>query len=153
MVLRTLTGDGPRDFVDAIPRPLQPRQIVLAGTRDLDSGESEYIRTHGITIVKPGALRDPGAVTGAIRSLGFSNVYLHLDLDCFHPDEIPDTLMRTPDGPAFDEVTAALMSLRGNFHVAGWSIVEYVDRGGTSLERLKEIVQGSGVSRIRAARS
>jgi arginase len=142
MVLRTLTGEGPRDYVDAIRRPLQPRQIVLAGTRDLDSGELAYIRQHGVTVVDPDALRDPDAVTGAIRACGFANVYLHLDLDCFRPDEIPDTLMRTPGGPAFDEVAAALALLRRSFHVAGWSLVEYVDRGGTSLGRLKEIVQG-----------
>jgi len=142
MVLRTLAGEGPRDYVDAIRRPLQPRQIVLAGTRDLDSRESTYIREHGIAVVDPDALRDPDAVTTAIRARGFTNVYLHLDLDCFRPDEIPDTLMRTPHGPAFDEVVAAFASLRGNFHVAGWSLVECVERGGRSIERLKEIVQG-----------
>jgi arginase len=142
MVLRTLAGEGPRDYVDAIRRPLQPRQIVLAATRDLDSGESAYIRQHGIAVVDPDALRDPDAVGAAIQARGLTNVYLHFDLDCFHPDEVPDTLMRTPGGPTFDQVTAALASLRGNFHVAGWSIVEYVERGGTSLERLKEIVRG-----------
>lgn len=143
MVLRTLAGDGPRAYVDAIRLPLRPRQIVLAGTRDLDSGESAYIRQHDIAVVDPDALRDADAVTAAVRARGLTNVYLHLDLDCFRPDEIPDTLMRTPDGPRFDHVAAALASLRANFHVAGWSLVEYVERGGRSLERLTEIVQAS----------
>jgi len=142
MVLRTLAGEGPRDYVETMRRPLKPRQIVLAGTRDLDPGESAYIQQHGVAVIDPHALRDPEAVTAAIHARGFTNVYLHLDLDCFRPDEIADTLMRTPDGPAFDEVAAALASPRANFAVAGWSIVEYVERGGRSLERLKKIVQG-----------
>jgi arginase len=137
MVLRTLAGDGPGEYIAAIRRLLTPAQIFLVGTRDLDPAEAEFIRTAGVSVTPPEALADPDAVCSAIRRLGFDNVYLHLDLDCFRPEEIGDTLMRTPGGPAFSAVLAAHRALRREFHVAGISVVEYVERGGGSLEKLR----------------
>ncbi|MET7464558.1 arginase family protein [Nonomuraea sp. NPDC005501] len=46
MVLRALTGEGPTGLVP--DRPLDPRRIVLAGARDLDPGETVFIRSSGI---------------------------------------------------------------------------------------------------------
>ncbi|MEV4803507.1 arginase family protein [Nonomuraea sp. NPDC049421] len=46
MVLRALTGDGPVGLVAG--DPLTPRQIVLAGVRDLDAAEESFIKTAGI---------------------------------------------------------------------------------------------------------
>jgi arginase len=140
MVLRTLLGTGPREYVDQIRRPLQPSQVFLAGTRDLDPDESAFIRDAGISVTSSQALADAATVARAIRNRGLHNVYLHLDLDCFRPDEIPDTLMRTPGGPTFDAVVATLAALRTDFHVAGSSIVEYADRGGDSFEKLRRLV-------------
>jgi arginase len=140
MVLRTLTGEGPREFVDALVRPLDPRQIFLAGTRDLDPGEAAFIHDAGVSVTAPESLAHPASLTAAVRGRGFHNVYLHVDLDCFRPEDVPDTLMRTPGGPAFDTVLAALRLLRDSFHVAGSSIVEYVDRGGGSMERIRKLL-------------
>jgi arginase family enzyme len=67
-------------------------------------------------------------------------VYLHLDVDCFRPDEFADTLMRTAGGPSLASVAAMLANLRAEFHVAGFSLVEYVDRGGGSLVKLRELL-------------
>ncbi|MEV0148608.1 MULTISPECIES: arginase family protein [unclassified Nonomuraea] len=46
MVLRALTGEGPTGLVP--DHPLDPRRIVLAGARDLDPGETAFIRSSGI---------------------------------------------------------------------------------------------------------
>ncbi|MET8864183.1 arginase family protein [Nonomuraea sp. NPDC004580] len=46
MVLRALTGDGPVGLVAG--DPLTPRQIVLAGARDLDAAEESFIKAAGI---------------------------------------------------------------------------------------------------------
>jgi len=140
MVLRTLAGDGPGDYLAAMTRPLQPSQIFLAGTRDLDPGESDYIRRHDVSMTSPDALADSGVIPAAIRAGGFRNVYLHLDLDCFRPEEIPDTLMQTAGGPALDVVMAAHRAIREQFHVAGVGVVEFVNRGGGSLARLTGFV-------------
>jgi arginase len=136
MVLRTLTGDGPRRYVSALARPLLPSQIFLAGTRDLDPGESAFIQQHNLSVTTSDALSDPAVLVTSIRGSGYHNVYLHLDLDCFRPDEIPDTLMQTAGGPALGHVIAAHRALSREFHVAGLSVVEYVERGGGSLAKL-----------------
>jgi arginase len=137
MVLRTLLGDGPLEYVRELQRPLLPEQIFLAGTRDLDPAESAYIRDAGISLTPPEAFTDPLALTHAVRARGFSHVYLHLDMDCFRPDEFPDTLMRTSEGPPLASVAAMFAQLRSAFEVAGFSLVEYVDRGGASLDKLR----------------
>jgi arginase len=138
MVLRTLLGDGPHEYVDALARPLQPSQIFLAGTRDLDPDEEAYIRWHGVSVTTPEALRNERAIADMIRARGFTNVYLHLDLDCFRPGDIQDTLMQTPGGPAFADVVAAHAALRRDFQAVGLSVVEYVERGGGSLQKLSQ---------------
>ncbi len=140
MVLRTLLGDGPVDYVRELRRALDPGQIFLAGTRDLDADEAAYIRDAGISVTPPEAFADPRAVATAIRARGFTTVYLHVDMDCFRPDEFPDTLMRTPEGPSFASVAATIADLRGSFHVAGFSLVEYVERGGGSLAKLRGLL-------------
>ena len=137
MVLRTLTGDGPRPYVDLLKRPLDPRQIFLAGTRDLDPDEAAFIERSDISVTRPDALVAPHALSTAIRARGFRHVYLHLDLDCFRSEEIPDTLMHAPGGPSLDSVAAAHHALRNDFTTTGFSIVEYVNRNGGSLEKLQ----------------
>jgi len=140
MVLRTLLGDGPPEYVAELRRPLEPRQIFLAGTRDLDREESAYIRDAGISVTPPEAFVDPHAVAAAVRARGFRHVYLHLDMDCFRPDEFPDTLMRAAGGPALASVADMLTELRAAFQVAGFSLVEYVERGGRSLDKLRGLM-------------
>jgi arginase len=139
IVLRTLLGEGPQEYVRELRRPLDPGQIFLAGTRDLDPDEAAYIREAGISVTPPEAFADPLSVTDAVRARGFSHVYLHLDMDCFRPDEFPDTLMRTSEGPPLASVAAMLVQLRSAFQVAGFSLLEYVDRGGASIEKLRPL--------------
>lgn len=64
MVLRALTGDGPTGLVAG--EPLTSRQIVLAGVRDLDAGEKEFIEGAGVPLLPPGA--DAEALIEAIES-------------------------------------------------------------------------------------
>jgi len=140
MVLRTLLGEGPPEYVRELRRVLEPRQIFLAGTRDVDPDESTYIREHGISVTAPDAFADPSAVAAAVREAGFRHLYLHVDVDCFRPDEFPDTLMRTPGGPSLASVRRTIGELRRVCHVAGSSFVEYVDRGGGSVDALRTLV-------------
>ncbi|GAA3112256.1 hypothetical protein GCM10020001_033770 [Nonomuraea salmonea] len=65
MVLRALTGDGPVGLVAG--DPLTPRQIVLAGGRDLDAAEESFIEAAGIRHV-PGP--DATALIEAIELCG-----------------------------------------------------------------------------------
>ena len=90
-------------------------------------------------MTSPESFTNPGAVAAAVARSGVTSVYLHVDLDCFAPDEIPDTLMRTPGGPPFASVAATIVELTAAFDVVGFSLVEYVDRGGDTLARLSDL--------------
>ncbi|TDB96510.1 arginase family protein [Nonomuraea longispora] len=50
MVLRALTGEGPEGLVPEVA--VRPERIVLAGVRDLDAPEVEFVRTRGIRHVR-----------------------------------------------------------------------------------------------------
>ena len=90
MVLRTLLGEGPLEYVAKFRRTLKPEQIFLAGTRDLDPEELVDIRQAGIgNHAARGVHRSAGDCNPRPRPGLCGNVYLHLDMDCFRPDEFP----------------------------------------------------------------
>jgi arginase len=140
MILRTLAGEGPAELAPLVTRPLQPRQIFLAGTRDLDPPEAAFVAASSIDLTPPEALARPGALVDRIRAAGFSRVYVHVDVDVFGPAAFPDTLMRTPGGTTPEVVTAAVAALARGFAVAGCSLVEFCDRSdGRGIPALRRI--------------
>jgi arginase len=146
MILRTLLGDGPADYVSELRRPLTPSQVFLAGTRDLDPPEMAFMAEKEIAATPPNQFADPQALVETIRGRGLQHVYLHLDLDALNPAEFPDTLMRTPGGPGLEEVCAMIRALAAAFDVVGFSIVEYIHGTDASLEALRQLVDCSGLA-------
>jgi arginase len=139
MVLRTLLGDGPAEYTDALARPLRPSQIFLAATRDLDPPEQTFVAASGISVTRPEELAVPDTLARRISSAGFTHVYVHLDLDALDPREFGDMLIPTPGGPRLDHVISAVSSLAA-LDVVGFSIVEYVPRTAESLDVLRDFV-------------
>ncbi|HXT68424.1 MAG TPA: arginase family protein [Vicinamibacterales bacterium] len=138
MVLRTLLGDGPAALVDRLARPLTPAQVCLVGARDLDPPEAEFARATGIRLAGLEAFTDPVEFARSIRRAGFERVYLHLDLDVTNPDDFASSLMRTAGGPSLDDVMALVCQVREQCDVVGFSVVEFCDRAGGDLERLRD---------------
>ncbi|GAA4632542.1 hypothetical protein GCM10023196_066350 [Actinoallomurus vinaceus] len=116
MVLRTLLGEGPAELVP--DRPLKPRQIVLAGVRDLDPAERDYAVAAGIPTVD-----DPDALIEAVGDA--SAVYVHLDLDVLDPEVFRSVGVPTPRGLTPDRLLAMVTALARRFEVAGLGITEY----------------------------
>ncbi|HZS05555.1 MAG TPA: arginase family protein [Blastocatellia bacterium] len=146
MALRTLLGEGPRGFTERLSRFLIPEQIFLAGTRELDPPEESFIEDRKIGITRPGDFGEPNLLADQIRERGFSHLYLHLDLDVLNPDSFPDSLMPTAGGPTLKELEVMLRGLANSFDVVGFSIVEYCEREGSSIESLKNLVSKSGIT-------
>jgi len=144
MILRTLLGEGPAEYVSDLRRPLTPAQVFLAGTRDLDPPEMEFITERAIAATPPKQFSAPDALVEKIRSRGFRHVYLHLDLDALNPADFPCTLIPTPGGPSLAEVCAMMQALAGAFDVVGFSVVEYIHDGDASLDALRRLVASSG---------
>ncbi len=146
MILRTLLGEGPDAYARELHRPLLPRQVFLAGTRDLDPPEQQFIDQTPISVTTPSDLAAHDRLAERVREAGFTRVYIHLDLDALNPADFPDTLMRTPGGPSLADIRTAISSLAARFDVAGFSIVEYVPGSAESLRVLGDLLTCAGVA-------
>jgi arginase len=145
MVLRTLLGDGPDPLVRLMPRRLSADQIVLAGVRDLDRGEVQFISDAAISRLAPADLLVPDRVAGRVRATGFTKVYIHLDLDVLDPEEFPDSLIHTPGGPSIDHVAETIQHLRAAFAIVGFSVVEFRPRSAEAVARVERLLARCGV--------
>jgi len=145
MVLRTLLGDGPAEYVRELKRPLHPQQLFLAGTRDLDPPERAFVEAAKISVTPPKAFDTPERLVDRIESRRFTRVYLHLDLDALNPSEFADTLIPTPGGPSLASVLTMMTMLAESFTAVGRSVLEYVHGSQKSLAIVEALLTRSGV--------
>ncbi len=126
MPLRVLLGEGDPAFVEGARPHLSPRQVFLAGTRELDPPEARFIHQRELRHLPPAELLSrPEALVEALRAAGFRHVYLHVDLDVTDPGELPDVACPTPHGLALRTLTAQVRAVRGALELVGASVVEY----------------------------
>jgi arginase len=123
MVLRAITGDG----VDGL-LPLSavaPRSIVLAGTRDFDPAESEFVEQNSIAVISTEQLDSGTDLLAAIATTGASSVYLHIDVDVLDPGEISGLGYPVPFGLSVHVLTARIREIGAAYRIAGASITEF----------------------------
>jgi len=110
-------------------KPLNPKNIVLVGSRDLDPGERSYIREQGIAcftmhdIDRYGMLH---VMKEAIRiaSDGTDGVHLSFDVDSVDPGEAPGTGTPVRGGVSYREAHLALELLHESGIVTSAEFVE-----------------------------
>jgi arginase len=137
MPLRCLLGEGDPAFTALCTPWLEPYQVALVGTRDLDPPEEAYVHAAGIRVIPP-------APSGAcLESIGrflegtkASSVYIHLDLDAMDPARFPHCLCPTPGGFAPEELLAILGAIFRERRVAGFSLVEVAPQEPRAAECL-----------------
>lgn len=101
MPLRLLAGSHPELVADSLGlHAIAEDRIVLAGARDLDPPEREYLAGSAIVRREIGEL-GPGDVPAG-------PVYLHVDFDVADPEALPNLLYPTSGGPGLAEVAAAV---------------------------------------------
>jgi arginase len=145
MVLRTLMGDGPAPLISLVRRPLSPTQIVLAGVRDLDRDEATFISDAAISRLSPADLLVPDRVGGRLRSIGFTKIYIHLDLDVIDPIEFPDVLVPALGGVSIAALTETIQSLASAFDVVGFSVVELQPLSADVVPRVRRLIDSFGI--------
>lgn len=122
MVLRTLLGDGPTPLVPAVP--LDPKRLVLVGTRSFDAAEDEYIAANGVRCI---GVDDFGtdALIEAVEATGADAVYVHIDLDVLDPGEFLGLGYPEPFGLTAGALIDALKALFARFPLVGAGITEF----------------------------
>ncbi|MGV9195118.1 arginase family protein [Microbacterium sp. MC2] len=118
MALRAATGDGPL----ACGPTLAPDRIVLAGVREFDPAEREWVDAAGVTALPVSALEDPDAVADAVAATGARAVYIHVDLDVLDPAAMTGVGLPVPFGVQPAALTAAIGAVRARLPLAGSSI-------------------------------
>ncbi len=121
MVLRALLGDGAEGLV--AEAPIEPRRVVLAGTRSLDDAEAAYVEAARPAMVRSDRLTtDLGA---AVDALDVDEVYLHVDLDVLDPGEFGGVTDPQPFGARLADLTAAIAAASAGRRVAGAGITMF----------------------------
>ncbi|WP_295126206.1 arginase family protein [uncultured Leifsonia sp.] len=125
MVVRALLGDGPDGLAATGPARLHHEQLVLAGTRALDDGESAFVERMGIRLVGPDGFDDPQTLVDAVEATGATSVYLHIDLDVLDPSAVDGVGYPEPFGVTPAQLADAIRALRARFELAGAAITEF----------------------------
>ncbi|MEO8432781.1 MAG: arginase family protein [Acidobacteriota bacterium] len=112
MPMAMMVGLGEQSIVQGIGLgQIEPRRIVLAGARDIDTQEGAALATSGIQISSvedaPDAVPDDG-----------SSIHVHLDVDVVTPGEMPGLRFPAAGGPSLGAVERALRSLAASGRVA-----------------------------------
>ena len=105
--------------------PISGGRVVLAGTRDLDPGEDEAVRSSRmrlVTVDDVSGLDLPGPL------------YVHVDVDVVDPADLPGVNYPVPGGPTLAEMRSAMEYLAATGQVVAFSISSWnPDLAGVEL--------------------
>lgn len=158
--LACLTGAGPAPLVHLVPDPpmVRPQDAVLMGHRgrDLDEAaraEVQRVPPELLQIDADEVRTDPLAAgqraADRLERTG-RDAWLHIDLDVLDPGALPAVTYPQPDGPGWEELTAALTPLAASPRLIGLSVADFrpdLDPDGSSaarvVQRLGELLGGA----------
>ena len=121
-----LSGLGARLGWDS--RAVDPRRVVLFGTRTLDSGERQTIRELGVRMFTMSEIDQRGVsacLDEAIALLaGPGGIHISFDIDAVDPLEAPGVGTPWPGGLTYREAHLAMELLASTGHVSSMEVVE-----------------------------
>jgi arginase len=124
--------DSPRSgfLTSTVPKRLHPEQVFLAGVRDLDPAEYEYITNQGIRCIKCEQLEmEQGKLlVNLLKRAGFRKVYIHIDADVLNLNDFNSVMCPTPGGirlQTLKEIIKDIKNAYGDCTVGG-SLVEVI---------------------------
>lgn len=125
MPVRTLLGEGDRDFIDLLPATTGPKNLIQIGGRALEPAEECFIKANNIPVFSPEQI-DMDHIFDAIRASGGKRLYLHIDLDVLDPEAFPYVPVPEPNGLTQETLLDLLMALTEHYEVCGLGLLEYI---------------------------
>jgi len=144
MALRTLLGEGVPELAASSFSTLLPRQIVLAGVRDLDPPEQQFL-THAqvLSFTSEQLATHAHEMVDAIKKQGFSHVYLHIDVDVLDPVSFPSinylSQYPTPGGIDMQTLWNIHHTITSSLSPVGWSLVEVIPPQEGNTHELEQL--------------
>jgi arginase len=122
MVLRTLLGEGAPTLLPHTP--LSDSRTILAGVRNVDEGEGDYLASSAIRVL---AADEVGAksIGEALAATGATSVYIHVDLDVLDPAEFDGVSDPMPFGLSLATLIETIAAARTALPLAGAGIAGF----------------------------
>lgn len=140
MPLRTILGEGDTEILKIIPRFLKPSQVILAGARDIEKAEKEYLEVQNIDYCTIRSMENNIiALTDLVRAKTKKEIYIHLDLDVLDPAEFPHVAVPVRGGLKIKTLNRLIENLNDQFNLIGFGIFEYKPSGLQSIELLNNL--------------
>ncbi len=100
-------------------------RVVLAGAREFDDAEWEFVETSGLRTLSIADLGDPATAASAVAATGADAVYIHVDLDVLDPAVLGGLALPVPFGLSLEQLTAAIAAIRAEVPLVGASIAGF----------------------------
>lgn len=100
---------------------IAPGQVVLAGIRDLDSGERELLERSPATVIGASPVE---TLVGVKNALAGAPVFIHLDLDVLDPEEFP-AAVPAPGGLSSDKLYDLMEAVADDSELVGLEITMF----------------------------
>lgn len=150
MVLGNLLGHGDADFVRAVARPIEPRNVLYVGVNAPTEWEAATLQQLGLGNVTPLELAGNGSrpVLDWLSSTGVSRLAIHFDLDVLDPSRFRALLFARPNTPAetfsgiaqgklaMDEIVRLLGDVAAVSDVVGLGITEHLPWDALALKNM-----------------
>ncbi|MDF3002337.1 MAG: arg [Bacillota bacterium] len=142
MPLRTLLGDGNQEIINTLFSRLSTDQLILAGQRDLDEPEKNFIDEKKIEVISIDEINSSiDHVVNAIKAKQSENLYIHLDLDILDLNEFPHVMVPAPNGLKMEVLLDLLRLLDDQFNLVGLSLLEYTSSGEEENKVITEVIK------------
>ncbi len=144
MALRTLLGEGAPELVATSFSTLLPHQMFLAGVRDLDPLEQQFVAYAQVQLFPSEHLTaHANALVDAIKKQGFSHVYLHVDVDVLDPVSFPSikdlSHYPTPGGIDMQTLRQIHHTMTSSLSLVGCSLVEVLPPQAGNTHELEQL--------------
>ncbi|MEJ7817932.1 MAG: arginase family protein [Thermoleophilaceae bacterium] len=116
-----LAGACGRWDAGLVPDSVDPRQVVLAGVRDLDPAEREMLEKGSVTVIGASPVETLVAVNNALDG---APVYVHLDLDVIDPAQMP-AQFPAPEGLAAEKLFDVLEAVAEGSEMVGAEVTAF----------------------------
>lgn len=105
---------------------IEPSRVVIAGGRDFDSEELEFITTKGVLLITAYELTHDfgGAIQKIAARIGGSKVHISFDIDALDPAFAPATEIPSAGGLSTREALDLLRAATDHSEIVGMDIVE-----------------------------
>lgn len=140
MPIRKLLGQGEDTFINSLFSTIKPDQVTMAGVRDFDAPEKEYVSQAGIHVFSVDEIKNhTDKIVSYLKEKPYSNYHIHVDLDVLDPADFQHVMCPTLEGIMKQNLFNLLQSLFETLNVVGFTLTEFAPTGQDREQGLKTI--------------